>query len=41
MICLFKVVHYCYLMYLRTLEMCLEIYELDSTKFHSSPGLVW
>ena len=34
-------IHYCYLMYLRTLGMCLEIYELDSAKFHSSPGLVW
>ena len=29
MISMFKVVHYCQLMYLRTLEMYLEIYELD------------
>ena len=27
-------------MYLRTLEMFLEIYELDSGKFFSAPGLV-
>ena len=28
-------------MYLRTLEMCLKIYELDSTRFLSAPGLAW
>ena len=28
-------------MYLRTLEMCLEIYELDPVKFVSAPGLAW
>ena len=28
-------------MYLRTLEICLKIYELDPAKFHSAPGLAW
>ena len=28
-------------MYLRTLEICLEIYELDLAKFLSAPGLAW
>ena len=28
-------------MYLRTLEICLEIYELDPAKFLSAPGLAW
>ena len=28
-------------MYLRTLEICLKIYELDPAKFLSAPGLVW
>ena len=29
MICMFKAILYCQLMCLRTLEICLEIYELD------------
>ena len=41
MICIFKVIRYCYLMYLKTLEICIEIYELNSTKFLSAPGLAW
>ena len=28
-------------MYLKTLEICIEIYELNSTKFLSAPGLAW
>ena len=28
-------------MYLRTLEICLEIYELDPVKFLSAPRLAW
>ena len=32
MICMFKAIRYCWLVYLRTLEICLEIYELDPTK---------
>ena len=31
--------HYCYLMFLRTLEKCL--YELDLAKFALAPGLAW
>ena len=38
MICMFKVIHYCYLMYLRTLEICFEIHELDPANFLSAPG---
>ena len=36
-----KAIHYYYLMYLRTLEICLKIYELDPAKFLSAPGLAW
>ena len=32
MICMFKTIRYCWLVYLRTLEICLEIYELDPAK---------
>ena len=28
LICIFEAIYYCYLMYLRTLEKCLKIYEL-------------
>ena len=35
MICMFKA------MYLRTLEMCLKIYELDPANFFLAPGLKW
>ena len=31
MICMFKTIHYCFLMYLKTL--CLEIYELNPARF--------
>ena len=40
MICMFKAIHYCCLMYLRTLEACINIYALDPAKRSSSPGLV-
>ena len=33
--------HYCYLMCLRTLEICLKIYELDPAKFLLAPELSW
>ena len=40
MTCMFKTIHYCELMYLRTLEICiLKRYELDAAKFISTPGL--
>ena len=32
---------YCYLMYLRTFEICLEIYEVGPAHFLSAPGLAW
>ena len=38
---MFKAIHYCQLMYLRTLEICVLKYELDPAKFHSAPGLAW
>ena len=41
MICMFKAIHYCCLIYLRTVEMCLIIYELDPAKFLLPPGLAW
>ena len=41
MICMFKAVRYCQLMYLKTLKMCLKIYQLDPPKSLSAPGLVW
>ena len=28
-------------MYLKTLEMCLDIYEIDPVYFLSAPGLAW
>ena len=37
MICIFKTIHYCQLMYFRTSEICLEIFELDLP----APGLAW
>ena len=37
---MFKAIHYCQLMYLRTLEKCFKIYERDPAKFLSPPGLV-
>ena len=41
MICMFKVIHYIQLMYLKTVEICVEVYELDPRKFLSAPGLAW
>ena len=38
---MFKVTHYCLQMYMKTLEICLEKYELDPTYFVSVPGLAW
>ena len=38
---MFKAMHYCQLMYLRTFEICLEIYELDPARFLTAPGLTW
>ena len=39
MIYMFKAIHYCQLMYLRTCEICLEIHEFDPEKLFSAPGL--
>ena len=39
MICIFKVIHYCYLMYLRTPEICDLIYTKMILQFLSTPGL--
>ena len=33
-----RVIHYCYQMYLRTFEICLEIYEHDPARFLTTPG---
>ena len=41
MICMFKAIHNCQLMQLRTFEISLQIYNLVATKFHSVPGLIW
>ena len=41
MICMFKTIHYCYLIYLRNLEICLNTCELDPVETHSAPGLAW
>ena len=38
---MFKVIHYCFQISLKILEICVEIYELDSVYFVSAPGLVW
>ena len=37
MTCMFKLIHYCLQMYLKTLEI--EIYGLDPAHFLSAPGL--
>ena len=39
MICIFKVIHYCYLMYLSTPEICDLIYTKMILQFLSTPGL--
>ena len=39
--CMFKVINYYLRMYLKTLETCIEIYELDTAHFLSAQGLAW
>ena len=39
--CMFKAIHYYKWMYLKTFEICLEIYELDPSRFFTVPGVVW
>ena len=39
--CMFKVINYYLRMYLKTLETCIEIYELDTAHFLSALGLAW
>ena len=41
MICMFKAIHYCQQVYLRTFERCLEIYEINPACFLTAPGLAW
>ena len=42
MICMFKVIHYCQLIYCQNFQnMCLEIDELDPAKRFSAPRLAW
>ena len=41
MIFMFKVIHYCLLMYLRILNKYIEVYELDLAHFLSAAGLAW
>ena len=41
MIYMFKVIPYCWLMYLRTFEICLEIYELGPAHFLIASVLAW
>ena len=41
MIYMFKVIHYYLQIYLKILEICLNIYELDPVYFVSAPGLAW
>ena len=41
MSCMFKVIHYCLQMYLKTLEICLHIYGLNPVYFVSAPRLAW
>ena len=38
---MFSVIHYYLQIYLKILEMCLNIYELDPVSFVSAPGLAW
>ena len=38
---MFKVTHYCLQMYLKMLEMCLDIYRLGPVYFVSAPALAW
>ena len=41
MICILKLVHCFWLMFLKTGKMCLKIQHFDPAKFHSAPGLAW
>ena len=41
MICMFKAVQYCQLMYLRPVGIFVLIYELDPACFLTAPGLAW
>ena len=41
MICTCKVIHYCLQMYLKILETCIKLYELDPAHFLTAPGLAW
>ena len=41
MICMFKLIHFCWQMYLGTHDICLATYELDATCFLTAPGLPW
>ena len=36
-----KLIHYYFQIYLKILEICLNIYELDPVYFVSAPGLAW
>ena len=38
---MFKVIHYYFQIYMKILEICLNIYELDLVYFVSAPGLAW
>ena len=41
MIYMFKVIHYYLQMYIKTLEICVLVNELDPAFFVSAPGLAW
>ena len=41
MICMFKTIHDCQFMYLKTFEICLEIYKRDPARLLTAPGLAW
>ena len=41
MICILTVIKYVWQMFLKTLEMCIKMYELDTAKFLSASGLAW
>ena len=38
---MFRAIHHCLQIYLRTFEICLEIYELDPFRFLIVPSLAW
>ena len=39
MTCMFKVIHYCYMMFENSRKVCLKIYKIDPEKCLSAPGL--